>query len=94
MKKGDIVSLKVPCLGNPIGTFGVVYDTYEDYDEPDEIGVCIIFANGEYSGFSFSEQTDFLDLCGFDRTASLYKFSHVMQLSRDYQAHMFDSVFK
>ena len=32
---GDVVALNMPMLGCNIGTRGVVYETYQDFDEAD-----------------------------------------------------------
>jgi hypothetical protein len=94
MKKGDIVKLNVPCMGNPIGSYGVVYEEYEDFDDDDFAAVSVILPNGEYCGFSVDEQNDFFELCGFDEKISKYQFTHVIQLGRDFNAGMFDSALK
>lgn len=96
MTVGTIVRLRVLCLGNPIGTLGIGINDYGD-------GCQFIFANGEYDGFSSnqqdgiyypqsgtSEQEKFLEEIGFDEKLSRYKFRNTMQLSRDFDDHLFD----
>ena len=92
MQVGDVVELKVPCMGNMPGTKGVVYDTYQDFDNPFLKGVCVIFKNGEYSGFSFDEQMKMLTY--LYTTPLFYDFKNVMQLSRDFDSGLFNDIFE
>lgn len=92
---GTIVKLKRQCLGNLPQTLGVCYEQYDlSTQSQTMIGHSIIFANGRYDGFSLEEQAEFLDVQGFDATIAQYEFSNVMQLSRDFENGIFDSVFK
>ena len=92
MKTGTIVKLKVECLGNNPDTTGVVFEEY-DLGEPG--GSQVIFENGEYCGFSPSEQKEwFEEWRDFDDNVSDYQFTNVIQLSRDFDNGRFDSVFK
>jgi hypothetical protein len=90
LKVGDIVKLKCDCLGNAEGDQGVVFEVYHLDENP---GVQVIFENGEYDGFSSDDQQKFLERSGHERELAGYKFKNVMQLSRDYEAGMFDVVF-
>ena len=81
---GTKVKLKVPCLGNEIGTIGYVYEQYQDFDNPRTLGVSVIFKNGNYDGFSAKEQLVFLDVVGYIYRYAFYQFSNVMRLQRDY----------
>ncbi len=91
MKTGTVVKLKINCLGNNPGTIGVVFEEY-DLGEPG--GSQVIFENGEHCGFSPSEQEDFFVKIGFDYDIADYRFTNVIQLSRDFENGRFDSVFK
>jgi hypothetical protein len=92
---GDVVQLKVDCLLNPKGTIGVVYFNYGD-------GCQAIFKNGNYDGFSFkskmpdgSREIDYFLVCiGHTPILETYQFKNVIQLSRDFERGVFDSVFK
>lgn len=93
MTVGTIVRLKVPCLGNKVGTLGVGFNDYGD-------GVQFIFENGEYDGFSSSEigmaegdeieQSRFLEEVGYDKTLSGYQFKNVMKVSDDFRKGVFE----
>ena len=90
MKVGTIVKLQLACLGNEVGTRGVVYDEYNIGTK----GVSVIFENGEYDGFSEEEQRMFLKEKGICEELSTYKFTNVMQLSRDFDNGIFDNALK
>ncbi len=89
MKRGAIVKLKIPCLRNEPGTIGVCYEEY-NLGEPGAGSV--IFPNGQYDGFSPDDQELFLEEVGFNAEISNYNFTNVMQLSRDFDAGVFDRV--
>lgn len=78
---GSLYSLKVPCLGNPVGTVGVCYEVY-NIGGPN--GYSFIFQNGRYDGFSHDEVQDFLEFQGIDPSIRDYKFTNVMRLSEDF----------
>jgi len=87
MIKGQKVELRTSCLGNPAYTTGYVVDVYKDFTYPDKEGVMIIFANGNYDGFSVEDQELFLrydDEPIIDTLYNTYKFTNVIQLSRDF----------
>jgi hypothetical protein len=83
---GDVVTLKVACLGNPPGTRGVVYETYDLGDGP---AASIIFENGEYDGFGPDELTDFLDFIDQCEEVAGYVFTNVIKLSLDFESGIF-----
>jgi len=87
MKVGTTVKLNRPVLGNESGTYGVCFNDYGT-------GGQIIFPNGNYDGFSTEEQEQFLVKIGFDYSVAKYLFTNVIQLSYDFEAGTFDSVFK
>ena len=87
---GDIVSLKIDLLGNPVCSDGVVY---EKYNLGEKGGVSVIFENGEYDGLSVDEQKEYLERIGHDITLEDYVFVDVMKLSQDFDNGVFDSVF-
>lgn len=90
MKTGDLVTLKVPCLGNPPGTRGVCYETYY-LGEPG--GASFIFPNGEYDGFNEREQAAFLTAAGHCPDCSGYRFTNVLRLSSDFARGFFTVAF-
>lgn len=94
MKVGTICKLKVYCLGNEAGTFGVVFNDYGD-------GFQAIFENGQYDGFSLldsalsfgakpTEADYFLEKVGFEPSLAGYQFKNVMQVSADCRKGLFD----
>jgi len=82
---GDCFILKVDCLGNKAGAMGYVFNEYKDFDDPTKIGVQIIFPNGNYDGFGWKEQQEFLKWIGRSEKHSNYQFRNVMQVSRDFE---------
>ena len=101
MRPGQLVKLKVPCLGNEKGTIGVVYYNYGD-------GFQVIFKNGEYDGFSTtvrhsegdlldgrSEADYFLEDLGVTAPwLEGYEFKSVMRVYDDYCSGIFDKVWE
>lgn len=82
IKVGVVCQLKVPCLGNDIGTFGVCYDVYE---LSGRAGYSFIFQNGNYDGFSPDEVKEFLDIVAIDSNVEDYVFTNVIQLTKDWK---------
>lgn len=91
MNVGDIVELTVYCMDNPPGTIGLCYEAYQI---DGRTGVAIIFANGEYSGFSEDEQTRFLKFREHNAKFANYKFANVIQMTRDFKFGHFEDLFK
>lgn len=88
---GDIVKLKIACLGNEEGSEGVVI---ENYTIGDKSGAQIIFENGEYDGFSLDDQEKFLERIGHSKEFSEYRFTNVWKLSDDFANGRFDEIFE
>lgn len=84
---GTVCRLKVAMLGNAEGTRGVAYWTYDT-------GTQFIFPNGNYDGFSKEEQEMFLTKVGHSEDIASYHFTNVIQLSQDFQAGRFRSVWE
>lgn len=91
MRVGTVVKLKTGCLSNLEGTIGVCYETYNIGRRG---GGSVIFANGNYDGFSPDEQKMFFEEIGFSKLISQYNFISVMHLSDDFDNGVFDHVFK
>jgi len=87
---GQIVWLKVALLGNLPGTLGVCFHVYNLGKGP---AGQYIFENGEYDGFSPSEQEKYLEWVGDCEELKNYKFTNVIRVSRDYQAGIFNPAF-
>lgn len=95
LQVGDVVTNTLPLLGCNPGTRGVVYEVYQDFDDPDKQGASIIFENGNYDGFSAEEQ----DLMLNEEHVFLYQkkpynFQNVMKLSEDFRNGYWDDVLK
>lgn len=90
LRVGDIVKSKD---GRFFEGYAVVYDTYDDFEEPGEVGVSIISDDGDdVGGFSFEEQERHLQ---FIKHSSLhYNFQSVMKLSSDFDDGVFDESFE
>jgi hypothetical protein len=95
MKVGTVVELKRSCLGNPVGTKGVVFYQYDT-------GSQVIFENGNYDGFSAqpepvffgqSEQEFILQELGFDPIVAEYQFKNVINVSEDFRKGFFNHIF-
>ena len=94
LEVGDVVALNMPMLGCEIGTRGVVYETYKDFDDKNLKGVSVIFENGNYDGFSAEEQGVMLVKENvFPYQKKSYEFKNVMKLSEDFRAGYWDDIF-
>jgi hypothetical protein len=87
---GTLVVTKLSMLGNPAGSVGICYDTYNLGTKSD--GNCFIFENGNYDGFSNEEKEVMLTKVGQAPDFS-YTFEHVMTLSRDFDNDKFKAAF-
>lgn len=88
---GDIViTIVKDLLGNKGGTKGVVYEEYDIGNGP---GASVIFENGEYDGFSHSEQTEMLLKVGHSEECENYGFKGVIKLSNDFNLGFFNRAF-
>ena len=81
LKKGDIVVLRIPFGEEPINSHGLVFDEYDG-------GVQIIFAYGDYCGFSHEECEEWVTKIA--STSLIYPFKNVMQLGQDYMRGNFN----
>ena len=93
---GDVVTLNTEMLGCKPGTRGVVFNSYTDFDDPTKNGVQIIFENGQYDGFSASDQHVFLESEHVDYIPFYirgYKFENVLKVSRDFVNGFWDEIF-
>lgn len=82
---GHKYRLRREMLGLPMGALGYAFSQYPDFDDPLELGVQIIFQNGQYDGFSVEEQMMYLDDLGVDDRYTDYNFRNVMDVTRDFQ---------
>lgn len=92
IKIGDCISLSEPCMGNIPPAPGVCYDIYQ-LDGRNGYG--FIFPNGRYDGFSAREVKAFFDLSSRTNYSELsqYRFSNVIQLTRDFEQGFFSTAF-
>jgi hypothetical protein len=84
---GDKVRLKINMLGNKEGTVGVCYEVY------DTASASFIFENGNYDGFTMSEQEEYLQPAGHCSEVSGYVFESVIRLSKDFYSGKFKKAF-
>lgn len=84
---GNLMKLKRNCLGNSIGTIGVVFNDYGS-------GIQVIFPNGKYDGFGIDDMDNWIDQVGHSSDHELYEFKNVMQVSQDFKNGLWNSVFK
>ena len=92
---GDVVELKISCLGNLSRTKGVVFNIYQDFDDNSKFGAQIIFENGNYDGFSTSDQEFFLkELKNEMNEYSDYQFTNVNKVSQDFKNGFWDKILK
>ena len=92
---GSVVRTGKKVMSTEAGSLGVVYERYcLGAEEP--TGVGIIFANGDYDGFS----RDDLKLCSvthtgrLDKYAKYYKFESVIKLTEDFNRGIFGQAFE
>jgi len=96
MKVGDVVHNTIEVLGNKPGTRGVIYEIYSDFDDSKQVGISVIFENGEYDGFSKEDQKIFLEKEDVNIPLDIkeYKFTNVMKLSQDFNKGFWDEIFR
>ena len=87
MQVGTLVKLKVPCLGNKIGTKGVCYEVY---NLGNHNGASVIFENGNYDGFGEDEQEQWLEV--IEHSKFKYNFTNVIKLSNDFENGVFTCI--
>jgi len=96
LKVGNVVTLAMPMLNEEIGTRGVVYDTYDDFEDKGEKGASIIFEHGNYDGFSYEDQQVFLNeekILFVPFYIREYKFENVMKLAQDFKKGYWGEIF-
>lgn len=99
LQVGSLVKLTRPCLENPEGTVGVVYEVYErrcrSEHDTDRYGVSVLFPNGGHDGFSGVEQDLLLSHVGetSDPRVRTYQFRHVVRLRDDFENGFFTAAF-
>ncbi|MEK6829007.1 MAG: hypothetical protein AABY15_02690 [Nanoarchaeota archaeon] len=89
---GDIVKVNASFLDNEPGSIGLVYETYQDFDDSSQKGVSIILENGcNLGGFSRKEQHEYLE---FVKSSNFeYEFKNVIQLDQDFRKGVFKEAF-
>ena len=92
---GSVVRLGKKVMSAEAGSLGVVYERY-CLGEEEPTGVGIIFANGEYDGFSREDlrACDVTHTGRLDTFAQYYQFENVMQLSEDFTRGFFTTAFE
>lgn len=82
---GQEVTLNRDMMKEVAGAKGYVYEVYDDFDNPSESAVSIIFQNGSYDGFSRQEQLLFISAGRVDQRYCMYEFKNVNELLKDYK---------
>lgn len=90
LKIGNLVRIKGD---SPVGpAIAFVYDTYQDFDDKSQTGVSLITKEGrDTGGWSKEEQDKYLEF--IEDSGCIYKFRNVIQLDRDFNDGIFNSVF-
>lgn len=93
LEVGDIVMVLHSFMGCEPATTAFVYETYQDFDNPEEKGVSLILENGrDLGGFSRKEQKEYLL---FVRNSGFsYEFKNIIKLSEDFRRGFFWQAFK
>lgn len=86
---GMVVTFGKPCMGNPKGAKGVVYEVYTLGSHH---GVSIVFENGLHDGFS-EACIEMLDVvpCHIARHLQNYQFRSVEKLHYDFNNGLFNA---
>jgi hypothetical protein len=82
---GSKVILLRPVLGEPTGSPGYVFDTYDDFDGLGN-GAQVIFKGGSLDGFSAIDQEFCFKFVEHDPRYSSYEFKNVNQVTKDFRA--------
>lgn len=93
---GSVFELRVPSMGNTVGTKGICFYDYET-------GIQVIFENGEYCGYDLMEKKlmtadgKCVDECkfwlkpvGISLPLINYRFKNVMQVMDDFRWKIFN----
>lgn len=92
LRVGDVVQLNESFGENPLGSIGVVYETYTDEATVASNLVSVILANGHDIGtFTVSEQFESFTLIGYAELT--YQYRTPGQLMADYRRGDFNEVF-
>jgi hypothetical protein len=92
---GSVVTNGKGVMNVPPKSLGIVYDCY-GIEDSENMGIGIIFSNGEFDGFSIDELKDLgIKHTGrIDNYANLYQFQSVLNLQEDFEKGWFDQTFK
>lgn len=88
LQVGDIVRINDNAPFRHAKKIGFVYETYQDFDEPNEFGVQIILEDGEDTGgWSREEQKKFIE---FVKSSGIdYEFKNVIRVAEDFRNGVF-----
>lgn len=89
---GDVVKIN-HVAPNYNGKFAFVYDSYTDFEDPNQIGVCLVTLDDQAidtGGWSYKEQKDYLEY--FMTSGFEYEFKNAIQLQTDIQNGLLDPV--
>jgi hypothetical protein len=82
---GSKVILLREMLNEKVGSQGIVFEIYPDFDNSSKTGVQVIFQGGNYCGFSAEEQELFFEDRGVDSRYQCYNFRNVNWVYADYR---------
>lgn len=93
LEVGDIVMVLHSFLDCEPTAVGVVYETYQDFDNAEEKGASIILEDGkDLGGFSRKEQKEYLIFVR--KSGFVYEFKNVVMLADDFRKGVFLPAFK
>jgi len=84
-KIGTRVILLRPMLGENAGSIGYVVNEYKDYEEFSQTGVQVVFEKGGFDGFSYKEQTLYLEFLEIVPQYAAYTFNNVLSVYNDFR---------
>lgn len=81
-------------MGVSKGMVGYVFEVYTDFEDGTKQGIQVIFENGEYHGFSHSEQKTMLNRVKYVPLYGIYRYSsweeHISKVTKDYERGYWD----
>jgi hypothetical protein len=92
LEVGSVVKLKHYCMGNHIGSVGIVFEVYQDFDDKSAHGVQVIFPNGENCGWGANEIDRSFEIVSVEPAEkhASYVWENAPKLMRDFRAGYWD----
>ena len=93
LRVGDVVRVTRAALGNPEHSLAVVVEVYDRHVHGDELGVTLLFQNGQADGFSGGDCALFgVSRVGHRPALAGYQWRSALALLEDYSRGWFDDV--